>query len=420
MEESKINDQKNDKNVDIDYSLYEEQPEKLFPLAQENFNKNKFEEGLAILEKSIMLAIKKYGGEEKIEVAKFNNQYADGLIQKLMVTNVDYLNLQDEETHKEEETQKEEEITKEKKDELADNVDNSKNGNKINENEKKNEGEEKINSEKEKKENDDYNGDEEIVYENLSIANSILKNYLKEYNDLDPKSLDKEIIKYYLQLSNNYSLFASLEKINSDFKKANDYYKLSIDICRKYDKKFSRNLAGLYFEQAQIMDFDPKNCLLSLYKSKIIMEHYLQMELDKINLGIKLDIDEKDLDLDTLSHESELIFKNKDLIIKNDQIIKAAKENSDIEEFVDIIKDINIKIEDVVLELKEYNNYLKIREQMKKEGEKQDCFNTNIDMSKVMDLTKFAMIKKKRTEPINDKSDINKPEEINPKEKLIK
>ena len=223
-----------------------------------------------------------------------------------------------------------------------------------------------------------------------------------------------------MQLSNNYSLFASLEKINSDFKKANDYYKLSIDICRKYDKKFSRNLAGLYFEQAQIMDFDPKNCLLSLYKSKIIMEYYLQIELDKINLGIKLDIDEKDLDLDTLSHESELIFKNKDLIIKNDQIIKASKENSDIEEFVDIIKDINIKIEDVVLELKEYNNYLKIREQMKKEGEKQDCFNTNIDMSKVMDLTKFAMIKKKRTEPINDKSDINKPEEINPKEKLIK
>ena len=92
MEESKINDQKNDKNMEIDYSLYEEQPEKLFPLAQENFNKNKFEEGLAILEKSIMLAIKKYGGEEKIEVAKFNNQYADGLIQKLMVTNVDYLN----------------------------------------------------------------------------------------------------------------------------------------------------------------------------------------------------------------------------------------------------------------------------------------------------------------------------------------
>ena len=66
-------------------------------------------------------------------------------------------------------------------------------------------------------------------------------------DDKENKILDKSIIKYYLQLSDNYSLFASLEKINSDFKKADNYFKLSIDICKKYEDKFSRNEAGLYF-----------------------------------------------------------------------------------------------------------------------------------------------------------------------------
>ena len=147
------------------------------------------------------------------------------------------------------------------------------------------------------------------------------------------------------------------------------------------------------------------------------MEHYLQNEIDKNKLGIKLDIDEKDLDLDTLSHDSEIIFKNRDLINNNNELIKAAKEHCDIEEFVDIIKDINIKLEDVILELKEYSKFLKVREQMKKDGEKQNCFNTNIDMSKVVDLSEITLIKKKRKEPTNNDQDIKKPEEDNNKVK---
>ena len=78
------------------------------------------------------------------------------------------------------------------------------------------------------------------------------------------------------------------------------------------------------------------------------MEHYLPLEIDKQMKKIKLDIDEKDLDLDSLSYDSEKIFKNKDIIMKNDELIKATKENCNIEEFVDIIKDINIKLEDVI------------------------------------------------------------------------
>ena len=299
MEKDKNKEEQND----IDYSLYQDQPEKLFPLAQENFNKNKFEEGIAILEQAILIAIIKYGGEEKVELAQFYNKYADGLIQKLIASNTDFLNIQEDAPKDEQDGQDEQ---------------NSKN------NEKASEEKSEVKDKEEKKAPKEINNerveDDEIVYENLNAANLLLKNYLKDYDDKDPKTLDKSIIKYYLQLSDNYSLFASLEKINSDFKKADNYFKLSIEISKKYEDKFSRNLAGLYFEQAQILDFDPQHCLLSLYKSKVIMEHYLQNAIDKSNLKIKLDIDENDLDLDTLSYDSDKIFKNKDLISNNSEL----------------------------------------------------------------------------------------------------
>ena len=389
-----------EKKTDINYSLYADQPEKLFPIAQEQFNKNNFEEGLDILEQSINLAVKKYGGEEKIELAQYYNKYADGLLQKLLLPTTDFLNIQEDE---EQASKNKDEDIKEEKDKEKDKVKD-----KAKEEEKK-----------APKNTGENIGDDEVVFENLNMANLLLKNYLKEYDEKDPKTLDKEIIKYYLLLSDNYSLFASLEKLNSDFKKADEYYRLSINLAQKYGDKFSRNLAGLFFEQAQILDFDPYNCLLSLYKSKVIMEYYLQKEIDKANLNIKLDIDENDLTLDKLSFEDEKVTKNKDIVSTNIELIKAAQDNPNIEEFVEIIKDINIKIEDVVLELKEYDTFLKTKEQMKKDEEKQNCFNTNIDMSKVVDLSEITLIKKKRKEPTNNDDDIKKPEEDKNKVKKI-
>ena len=397
--ESNINDPEKQNKLEIDYVSYSDQPDKLFPLAQEQFNKNNFEEGISILEQSILLAVKKFGGEDKIELAKFYNKYADGLLQKLLTYNNDFLNFQEDE----EQASKNKEEPKEEKEKDKENDEKSKDNNNEEEKAPKNIG--------------NNIEDDQIVYENLNMANLILKNYLKEYDDKEPKTLDKEVIDYYLLLSDNYSLFASLEKLNSDFKKADEYYKLAINIAKKYGDKYSRNIAFLYFEQAQILDFDPHNCLLSLYKSKVIMEYYLQKEIDKANLKIKLDIDENDLDLDKLSFDSDKINKNKELITNNTELIDAAKKNPSIEEFVEIIKDINIKIEDVVLELKEYDTFLKTKEQMKKDGEKQNCFNNNIDMSKVVDLNKVTLIKKKRKEPTNNDDEIKESEEGQKKKK---
>jgi hypothetical protein len=54
---------------------------------------------------------------------------------------------------------------------------------------------------------------------------------------------------------------------------------------------------------------------------------------------------------------------------------------------------------------------------MKKDGEKQNCFDASIDISKVIDLSKITFTKKKRKEPYDDKENIKKPEDISKKEK---
>ena len=51
MDDNKIIVDNNDKKDSIDYSLYEAEPEKLFPLAKEYLKKNKLKESIKILKK---------------------------------------------------------------------------------------------------------------------------------------------------------------------------------------------------------------------------------------------------------------------------------------------------------------------------------------------------------------------------------
>ena len=398
MEDNKINIEKNYSNTTIDYSLYKDEPEKLFIISQKYFNDNNFDQGINILENSIKLAENKFGGSNEIELTKFYNKYSAALLQKILLSNINI----DNSTKKNKDTLNQiyvenDKIIKEK--EIID---------------KKSE-EEKILIDELTEIIREEIDDEDIVFANLNAANIILKKYLEKYDNKDPKTLDKKIIDYYFQLSDNYSLFASLEKINLDYNKAKYYYQLSIDIYKKYDK-YSRNLAGLYFEQAQIMDFDPKNVLLSLYKSKIIMEYHLQKELDKQNISIKFDIDENELNINSLSYDNKIIFKNK-ILIGNEKIIKASENNDIIKEFIDLINNIDFKIEDVILELKEYDKYIKEKEESKSQEKPEKVLYCD-KINKNEELSKICIISRKRIETFNDKDDIKMPEDIDTKEKI--
>ena len=354
--ENKIDD-KNQNNIITDYSFYSTVPEKLIQIAQEQINKNNLDQGIDILKNSIDFARKKYSGEDKIKLSEFYNKYADAILQKIIL---------------------------------------SENNN----------------------DNDNYISNSDIAYKYIYEANEILENYLEKYNDKSPNDLNKDIIKYYLQLNYNYNLLAIYSKVNLDFKNANEFYNVSIDITKKYDDKFSRNLTALYFEQAQILIYDPNKCLLSLYKCKVIMEYYLQKEITKINLDIKLYLDENDLDLNNISYNDEKIYKNKDIIETNIELNKAKENNPNIAEFVDIIKDINDKIENVVLELKEYDNFKKKKEEIKKINN-ENINKENIVKDLTVKMSKIKLINFRRNEPSNNDDDIKKIEDDFSKEKIF-
>ena len=364
-------------HINIDYSLYSSQPEKLISIAQEQQIKNNFAQSINILKHSVELAQKKFGGEYNIELVLFYNKYADSILQNMMAnpnSNTSISNIKEE----------------------------SNDNNVIN--------------------NYIPASDSKTAFEYLSKANMILKRYLEPYNDKNRCTLDKNIIKYYLYLADNYNLLATLEKLNFNFENAINYYKLSINYTKKYDSIFSRNLAGLYFELAQILFYDPFNCLLSLYKSKVIMEYYLQREITKNNLNVKLIIEENDLELQLISYNNEKINQNKKIIENNIELNEAMKNNLVIKEFVDIIKDINGKIQNVVLEVEEYNIFRKRREQKRKD-EKNDRNNEdNLDLeleykNNEIHMNKISLINIKRSEPSNNDEDFLKMEQDYSKEK---
>ena len=371
------NNAKKLENINIDYSLYSSQPEKLISIAQEQQIKNNFAQSINILKHSVELAQKKFGGEYNIELVLFYNKYADSILQNMMAnpnSNTSISNIKEE----------------------------SNDNNIIN--------------------NYIPASDSKTAFEYLSKANMILKRYLEQYNNKDKCTLDKDIIKYYLYLADNYNLLATLEKLNFNFENAINYYKLSINYTKKYDSIFSRNLAGLYFELAQILFYDPFNCLLSLYKSKVIMEYYLQREITKNNLNVKLIIEENDLELQLISYNNEKINQNKKIIENNIELNEAMKNNLVIKEFVDIIKDINGKIQNVVLEVEEYNIFRKRREQKRKD-EKNDRNNEdNLDLeleykNNEIHMNKISLINIKRSEPSNNDEDFLKMEQDYSKEK---
>ena len=367
-----------------DLSEFKSNPSDLFKKANSYFNEKKFEEGIYILEQAIKFAIELYGDENDIRVAKFLVKYANGIIRKLN-ENEEILNIQENDLEKnnnndEEEDQKvEDDNNKEDKKE----VDNNNNNN--------------INQNKEKIKTEEQYSDEEYVYANLKQALEIYQNYLSQYDSIEPEKLEKNVLDYYNELCDCYSSFADLEQEKSDFKHANEYYEKAIFYEKKYGKKFSRNLASLYFLQSQVLDFNPNKCFLCLLRAKYIMEFHLKNEIEKLNNKNNLNIffDEKILSKDDVKIDDEIIFKNKN-VIESEEMKDLCKINDDVAEYVAIINDLTPKIEDVILELKEYDTYLKEKNKMKIESEKVNKFE-DVDLNKIQEISPSILKRKKKT-----------------------
>lgn len=349
------------KEIDINFDEFKSNPSELFILATLSMNKGQYDKAFFILNKSIDLAIDLYG-EDNIEVAKYYNKYASAYIQKLLDSDALFMIHLD-------------------KEEMA------KDGKSL-----------KVIQEEPQCEN-------EIALNNLDIANEMYIDYLEEYEEVNVKKLSKETIKMYLELADNYLNYGELEQAQSDFKKASEFFKKAAKIREKYDTKMSRSLAEVYFKLASVLDFDVKNAMLYFYKTKVIMEYHLNELIKKNKIGIEIIIDEKDLEIESIDRKDKRLLINQK-IVQSEEFKEKCKDKEDIENIIEVLNELYMKIEDVIEEEKVFEEWVtEKKKKMKESSKKEEKFSNDYDKSKVIDISSSLVVRAKRPR-IPDEEDI--------------
>jgi tetratricopeptide (TPR) repeat protein len=374
----------------LNFELYTETPEDLIPIAKQLLNLNKFEKALETLEKAIQFAVKINSNDElNLDCAKFYLNYADALIRK-MTESSDLLALNGENVDDKDQEDKKDtkentnvpvvsssNITPEKTNngeipllEAIKSMDSS-NTNLISNNnnltssnikaddiivEKDNESADEENDLTQQQEQEDApETDEEVAFQNLAVAEKIFQTFLKQYDSTPAEELlnsHPAIVKTYFELSDVYQKFGELELCKSDFKAASEFFEKALEIRKKYDNKYSRGIAEIYFTLGSSYDYDQKKSLLSFYKAKLIMEYYLREELHKANLNELCEmirVDDADLELGEVSVEkcAQSIVNSKVFLSK--QQLKNENISDEIVEFISIISELNDKVKKLIL-----------------------------------------------------------------------
>ena len=360
------------KEIDINFDEFKSNPSELFILATLSMNKGQYDKAFFILKKSIDLAIDLYG-EDNIEVAKYYNKYASAYIQKLLDSDALFMIHLD-------------------KEEM------SKDGKSL-----------KIIQEEPQCEN-------EIALYNLDIANEMYIDYLDEYDDVSVKKLSKSTIKVYLELADNYLSYGELEQAQSDFKKASEYFKKAAKIREKYDTKMSRSLAEVYFKLASVLDFDVKSAMLYFYKTIVIIEYHLNELVKKEKISSEIIIDEKALEIESIDRKDKRLLLNQK-IVQSEEFKEKFKDKEDIENIIEVLNELYMKIEDVMEEDKVFEEWVtEKKKKMIESSKKEDKFSNDYDMSKVIDISSSLVVRAKRPR-IPDEEDLEdlvaKKEKIN-------
>jgi tetratricopeptide (TPR) repeat protein len=287
---------------EINFNQSSHQPEELIPMAKQMQKIKKHEKALEILEAAIKKIINKYNGDEThLECARYYYHYADCLISKLMDNPELFDNPQEAETTQPEHNSLNniQEVKNKNDDQYSD--------------------DEEVDGEEDNAE--PVVCDEEIAFDNLAVAEKILKDQ-KDYISLD-------------LLANVYLKMGELEMCKSNTQQAIEFYEQSLNIRSKIDK-FSRTCAELYFYIGGAYDFDMKKSLLSYYKTKVIMEYHLKNELKEAGEVIK--INESDLILEELDRDK--------IVLYNELLQKCQNDNlsEDAAELIDILCELYVKV----------------------------------------------------------------------------
>ncbi len=373
----------------INAEEYKENPSELIKIAKNFLNLKKFEKGIELLEQAIHFAIEKNNKDEtNIECAKFYYHYADALIRKCMESD-EILAIPEADVAQE---------PQEQSNIQTNNIQSVQKIKEVEEEEEEGENPAQEDDDEEKEEVVQDDSDEQVALENLLFAEKIYKTYLNPYETKKKEDLSDEVIKIFFELGAVYHKFGELEMCKSDFKSAVDFFIKSLEIRNKFDFKFSRAIAELYFNMASAFDFDSKKCLLCYYKTKIIMEYHLQQELIKINFNKLADliiISDSDMELETIKITDPCLKLNREIMNHPDLINDQMMKNEEIEELTSIIQELNIKIDDVIIDITAFENYTKEKEKLSQEENK---FQENYDKTKVEDVQRLVKKRQRKDE----------------------
>jgi hypothetical protein len=155
---------------------------------------------------------------------------------------------------------------------------------------------------------------------------------------------------------------------------------------------------------ATAYDFDAKLCLLSYYKTKIIMEYHLKQELTKHNmknLADRIVVNEQDLNLNSILTTSPSLRINKEIEggyeLNSENVLKIE----DIEELVSILFELNTKIDDVIIDINDFEKYKKEKEVLQQENK----FTNDYDKSKVIDVTSMGIVRKRQRDDTQENTE---------------
>jgi hypothetical protein len=316
---------------ELNFDEFKDNPEDLITLAKQLLNIKKYEKAITMLEKAIHIARDKYNNEDSIECAKFYYHYADAIIRKLSEGD-ELFGINGETTEAPTKEDNEDNI---KIENINENVTNGHNNYNNIEPLKT---EDDVDEEDEEPEQSEVITDEQYAFENLAFAEKIYKTYLSQYDNTPPEELSNEV-KSYLDYADIFHKYGELEMCKSSFKTAAEFFQKALDIRKKYQSKFSRAIAELYWNMATVYDFDSQKCLLCYYKTKVILEYHLKEELKNNNLpqADKITINEDDLELDSIEFDKIVYFKD---------VLESLDENisEDIAELVELINIIFTKV----------------------------------------------------------------------------
>ena len=126
------------------------------------------------------------------------------------------------------------------------------------------------------------------------------------------------------------------------------------------------------------------------------MEYHLNELVKKEKISSEIIIDEKALEIESIDRKDKRLLLNQK-IVQSEEFKEKFKDKEDIENIIEVLNELYMKIEDVMEEDKVFEEWVtEKKKKMIESSKKEDKFSNDYDMSKVIDISSSLVVRAKR------------------------